>query len=151
MIFNKLHELQGKVIGLTASSFDLLHAGHITMLAEAKTHCDYLIAALQVDPTVDRPEKNLPAQSIIERQIQLGAVRYVDEVIVYHTEQDLENLLRILPIHKRILGVEYQDREFTGRQICIDRGIAIVYNTRPHNLSSSELRRRIHQIESSQR
>jgi glycerol-3-phosphate cytidylyltransferase len=151
MIFNKLHELRGKVIGLTASSFDLLHAGHITMLAEAKTHCDYLIAALQVDPTVDRPEKNLPAQSIIERQIQLGAVRYVDEVIVYHTEQDLENLLRILPIHKRILGVEYQDREFTGRQICIDRGIAIVYNTRPHNLSSSELRRRIHQIESSQR
>jgi glycerol-3-phosphate cytidylyltransferase len=151
MIFNKFHELQGKVIGLTASSFDLLHAGHITMLAEAKTHCDYLIAALQVDPTVDRPEKNLPAQSIIERQIQLGAVRYVDEVIVYHTEQDLENLLRILPIHKRILGVEYQDREFTGRQICIDRGIAIVYNTRTHNLSSSELRRRIHQIESSQR
>jgi glycerol-3-phosphate cytidylyltransferase len=151
MIFNKLHELQGKVIGLTASSFDLLHAGHITMLAEAKTHCDYLIAALQVDPTVDRPEKNLPAQSIIERQIQLGAVRYVDEVIVYHTEQDLENLLRILPIHKRILGVEYQDREFTGRQICIDRGISLVYNSRPHNLSSSELRRRIHQIESSQR
>lgn len=150
MIFNKLHELQGKIIGLTASSFDLLHAGHITMLSEARTHCDYLIAALQVDPTIDRPEKNYPAQSIVERQIQLAAVRYVDEVIVYHTEQDLENLLRILPIHKRILGVEYQDREFTGRQICIDRGIAIVYNSRPHNLSSSELRRRIHQIEANQ-
>ena len=148
MIFNKLHELQGKIIGLTASSFDLLHSGHITMLAEAKTHCDYLIAALQVDPTIDRPEKNIPIQSIVERQIQLSAVRHVDEIVVYHTEQDLENLFRILPIHKRILGVEYQDRDFTGRQICIDRGIELIYNSRPHNFSSSELRRRIHQIES---
>lgn len=143
MIFNRLAELKGLTIGLTASSFDLLHAGHITMLAEARTYCDYLIAALQIDPTVDRPDKNFPVQSIVERQIQLAGTRYVDEIIVYHTEQDLETLMKILPIQRRILGIEYRDRDFTGRQICIDRGIEIVYNSRPHDFSTTELRQRI--------
>lgn len=143
MIFNRLAELKGRTVGLTASSFDLLHAGHITMLAEARTYCDYLIAALQIDPTVDRPEKNFPVQSIVERQIQLAGTRYVDEIIVYHTEQDLETLMKILPIQRRILGIEYRDRDFTGRQTCIDRGIEIVYNSRPHDFSTTELRQRI--------
>lgn len=147
IIFNQLDKVKGKIIGFTASSFDLLHAGHVTMLAEARSHCDYLIAALQIDPTIDRPDKNFPVQSIVERQIQLSGVRFVDEVVVYHTERDLETLLKILPIHKRILGVEYQDRDFTGRQICIDRGIEIVYNSRPHDFSTTELRERIARIE----
>lgn len=148
MIFNQLRELRGKEIGFTCSSFDLLHAGHVAMLAEARSHCDYLIAGLQIDPTIDRPEKNYPVQSIVERHIQIAGVRYVDDVIVYNTERDLENLLKILPITVRILGVEYQDREFTGREICQERGIRIVYNTRNHNYSTSELRTRIVQLDS---
>jgi len=147
MIFDKLKELSGKEIGFTCSTFDLLHTGHIAMLAEAKSYCDYLIAGLQVDPTIDRPEKNFPVQSIIERQIQLQAVKYVDEIIVYHTEKDLETLMTILPITQRILGIEYSDRDFTGRQICIDRGIKIVYNSRNHNFSSTELRSRLKKLE----
>jgi len=147
MIFDKLKELSGKEVGFTCSTFDLLHTGHIAMLAEAKSFCDYLIAGLQVDPTIDRPEKNFPVQSIIERQIQLQAVKYVDEIIVYHTEKDLETLMTILPISQRILGIEYSDRDFTGRQICIDRGIKIVYNSRNHNFSSTELRSRLKKLE----
>jgi len=147
MIFDTLKNLRGKEIGFTCSTFDLLHAGHITMLAEAKSYCDYLIVGLQVDPTIDRPEKNFPVQSIVERQIQVQAVKYIDSVIVYHTEKDLENLLKILPITQRILGVEYIDRDFTGKQICIDRNIKIVYNSRNHDFSSSELRARIAKLE----
>ena len=106
MIFNKIKELQEKRVGITFSTFDLLHAGHIAMLSEAKKHCDYLIAALQTDPTIDRPDtKNKPVQSILERQIQLQAVRYVDEIVVYQTEKDLEDILLTLPINVRILGV----------------------------------------------
>ena len=118
MIFNHVKELkaQGKKIGITFSTFDLLHAGHIAMLSEAKNHCDYLIAGLQTDPTIDRPEtKNKPVQSVVERQIQLSACRYVDEIVVYQTEQDLVDLILILPIDVRILGVEYQSLDFTGR------------------------------------
>ena len=110
MIFNKIKELksEGKTIGITFSTFDMLHAGHIAMLSEAKNHCDYLIAGLQTDPTIDRPDtKNKPIQSIVERQIQLAACRYVDEVVTYQTEQDLIDLLLILPLDVRILGVEY--------------------------------------------
>ena len=135
MIFNKIKELKDKVVGITFSTFDLLHAGHIAMLAEAKNHCDYLIVALQTDPTIDRPEiKNKPVQTIVERQIQLQAVRYVDEIVVYETEKDLEDLLLTLPIQKRILGIEYAAKEFTGKQICIDRNIEIIYNKRDHSL-----------------
>lgn len=146
MIFNKIKDLKarGLKIGITFSTFDLLHAGHIAMLAEAKNHCDYLIAALQTDPTIDRPDtKNPPVQSIVERQIQLNTNRNVDEVVVYQTEKDLEDLLLILPVDVRILGVEYADKDFTGKQICIDRGIELVFNSRDHSFSSSSLRKRV--------
>src|SRR6056300_773006 len=116
-------------IGFTCSTFDLLHAGHITMLEEAKRQCDYLIVGLQSDPTIDRPDtKNKPVQTLIERQIQLSAVKYVDEVIVYNTEQDLEDLLLTLPIAVRILGEEYRDTDFTGKQICEKRNIDLYFN-----------------------
>ena len=146
MIFNKVKDLKAKglKIGITFSTFDLLHAGHIAMLAEAKNHCDYLIAALQTDPTIDRPDsKNPPVQSIVERQIQLNTNRNVDEVVVYQTEKDLEDLLLILPVDVRILGVEYAEKDFTGKQICIDRGIELVFNSRDHSFSSSNLRKRV--------
>ena len=133
-----------KVTGFTCSTFDLLHAGHILMLAEAKSQCDYLIVGLQTNPAIDRPEtKNRPVQSIVERQIQLAACRYVDEVVVYQTEQDLVDLLLILPLDVRILGVEYEDKDFTGRGECYDRGIEIVFNRRDHSFSSSSLRKRV--------
>lgn len=146
MIFNHIKELkaQGKKIGITFSTFDMLHAGHVAMLSEAKNHCDYLIAGLQTDPTLDRPDtKNHPIQSIVERQIQLSACRYVDEVVVYQTEQDLVDLLLILPLDVRILGVEYEDKEFTGRYEGHDRGILHVFNSRDHSFSSSSLRKRV--------
>jgi glycerol-3-phosphate cytidylyltransferase len=150
MIFNKIKELKknGLKIGIVFSSFDLLHAGHIAMLSEAKNHCDYLIAALQTDPTIDRPDtKNPPVQSIVERQIQLAATRYVDEIVVYQTEKDLEDLLLILPVDVRILGVEYADKEFTGKDICKSRGIELVFNGRDHSFSSSSLRKRVAESE----
>ena len=149
MIFNKIKELkaQGLKIGITFSTFDLLHAGHIAMLSEAKNHCDYLIAGLQTDPTLDRATKNSPVQSIVERQIQLQATRYVDEIVVYQTEKDLEDILLSMPIDVRILGIEYQDKDFTGKDICNKRGIEIVYNGRDHSFSSSNLRKRVAQAE----
>jgi len=146
MIFNHIKTLKadGKKIGITFSTFDMLHAGHIAMLSEAKNHCDYLICGLQTDPTIDRPDtKNRPVQSIVERQIQLAACRYVDEVVVYQTEQDLVDLLLILPLDVRILGVEYQDNDFSGRDECYDRNIEIVFNGRDHSFSSSSLRKRV--------
>jgi glycerol-3-phosphate cytidylyltransferase len=151
MIFNHIKELkaQGKKIGITFSTFDMLHAGHIAMLSEARNHCDYLICGLQTDPTIDRPDtKNKPIQSIVERQIQLAACRYVDEVVVYQTEQDLVDLLLILPLDVRILGVEYEEKNFSGRDECHDRGIDIVFNGRDHSFSSSSLRRRVVAAES---
>ena len=154
MIFNHVKKLkqEGKRIGITFSTFDLLHAGHIAMLSEAKNHCDYLICGLQTDPTIDRPDtKNKPIQSIVERQIQLAACRYVDEVVVYSTEQDLVDLLLILPVDVRILGVEYADKEFTGKSECELRGIDIVFNGRDHSFSSSSLRKRVYDSESSKR
>ncbi len=131
-------------IGFTCSTFDLLHAGHITMLEEAKHHCDFLIVGLQSDPTIDRPgEKNKPVQSLIERQIQLSAVKYIDEIIVYNTEQDLEDMLLTLPINIRILGEEYRDKPFTGKDICAKRGIEVFFNGRDHSFSSTSLRKRV--------
>jgi glycerol-3-phosphate cytidylyltransferase len=146
MIFNKIRELKDKglKIGITFSTFDMLHAGHVAMLAEAKNHCDYLIAGLQTDPTIDRPDtKNRPVQSIVERQIQLAACRYVDEVVVYQTEQDLVDILLTLPIDVRILGVEYKGKEFTGDAACAKKGIELIFNSRDHSFSSSSLRRRV--------
>jgi glycerol-3-phosphate cytidylyltransferase len=150
MIFSHIKKLktEGKRVGITFSTFDMLHAGHIAMLAEAKNHCDYLICGLQTDPTIDRPDtKNKPVQSIVERQIQLAACRYVDEVVVYSTEQDLIDLLLILPLNVRILGIEYADKDFTGKWECEARGIEIVYNQRDHSFSSSSLRQRVAKAE----
>jgi glycerol-3-phosphate cytidylyltransferase len=138
----------GKPVGFTCSTFDLLHAGHILMLAEAKTVCDYLIVALQTDPTIDRPDvKNKPVQSVVERYVQLSAVKFIDEIIVYETEKDLEDMLMFLPISIRFIGEEYEGKDFTGKQICDDRGIKIWYNSRKHRFSSSELRQRTYQSE----
>lgn len=152
MIFNKVKELKaaGKTIGITFSTFDLgPHAGHIAMLSEAKNHCDYLICGLQTDPTIDRPDtKNKPVQSIVERQIQLAATRYVDEIVVYQTEKDLEDILLTLPIDVRILGVEYENTDFTGKAICNERNIKLVFNSRDHSFSSSNLRKRVYESES---
>ena len=154
MIFNHVKKLkqEGKKIGIVFSSFDLLHAGHVAMLSEAKNHCDYLICGLQTDPTIDRPDtKNKPVQSIVERQIQLAACRYVDEVVVYSTEQDLVDLLLILPVDVRILGVEYSGKEFSGKNECELRSIEIVFNGRDHSFSSSSLRKRVYDSESTKR
>jgi len=142
----------GKRIGFTASTFDLFHAGHVVMLEEAKRVCDHLIVAIQLDPTIDRPQtKNKPVQSIIERQIQVGACKYVDEIIVYTTEKDLEDILMTLPIDIRIIGEEYRDKDFTGKMICDKRGITIHYNKREHYFSSSDLRQRVYEAESIKR
>jgi glycerol-3-phosphate cytidylyltransferase len=138
----------GKPVGFTCSTFDLLHAGHILMLAECKQICDYLIVGVQSDPTIDRPGvKNKPVQSIVERYVQLSAVKFVDEIIVYNTEKDLEDMLMFLPISVRIIGEEYKDKDFTGKQICEERGIKVWYNSRSHRFSSSELRQRTYQSE----
>jgi glycerol-3-phosphate cytidylyltransferase len=146
MIFNHIKQLkaEGKKIGITFSQFDMLHAGHIAMLAEAKNHCDYLIAGLQTDASIDRPEtKNPPVQSIVERQIQLSACRFVDEIVVYTTEQDLVDLILTLPIDVRILGSEYEDTNFTGRSEGQAMQIEHIFNTRDHSFSSSSLRKRV--------
>jgi len=130
-------------IGFTCSAFDLLHAGHVQMLREAKDQCDYLICGLQVDPALDRIEKNRPIQTLVERYIQLSACKYVDEIIPYESENDLKDILLTMPINVRILGVEYKHQEFTGRQICVDRGIDLYFNKRDHDFSTSGLRNRI--------
>ncbi len=130
-------------IGFTCSTFDLLHAGHIQMLRDAKEQCDYLICGLQIDPSLDRPEKNSPVQTIVERHTQLSAVKYVDEIIPYQTETDLEDILNMLHIDVRILGEEYKNGKFTGRAICAKRGIELFFNKREHRFSSSDLRNRV--------
>ena len=135
-------------IGFNCSSFDLLHAGHVTMLKMEKQHCDHLIAALQIDPTIDRPGiKNRPVQSAYERFVQLQACRYVDEIIVYETEFDLLQLFKTQTIHIRFLSEEYKDRDFTGKQYCIENGIELFYHRRQHVYSSSELRARTAKFE----
>lgn len=128
-------------IGITFSAFDLLHAGHIKMLEDAKRQCDFLICGLQTDPTLDRPEKNKPVQSVVERYIQLEGCKYVDQIIPYATEQDLEDILKSFKIDVRILGDEYQDKNFTGRKFCEEKGIELYYNRRDHRFSSSGLRK----------
>lgn len=132
-----------KVVGITFSTFDLLHAGHIAMLREAKEHCDYLICGLQVDPSVDRPEKNAPVQTLVERWTQLQAVKYVDEIIPYQTESDLEDILQLFNLDVKIMGPEYKEKNFTGKSICTQRGIDIYYNKRDHRFSSTDLRKRV--------
>ncbi|RTY91118.1 glycerol-3-phosphate cytidylyltransferase [Flavobacterium sp. RSP46] len=130
-------------IGITFSAFDLLHAGHIKMLEEAKGQCDYLIAGLQTDPTIDRPEKNRPTQSVVERYIQLKGCKHVDEIVPYATEQDLEDILRAFKIDVRIVGDEYKEKNFTGRNYCEEKGIVLFFNIRDHRFSSSSLRKEV--------
>ena len=129
--------------GITFSSFDLFHSGHVAMLKEARQNCDYLIVGLQTDPTLDRPEKNQPIQSVFERYVQLEGCKYIDEIIPYATEQDLVDILLTYNINVRFVGEEYKTKEFTGKQICVDKGIKIHYNSRQQSFSTSGLRKRI--------
>ena len=130
-------------VGFTCSTFDLLHAGHVQMLREAKSVCDYLIVGLQIDPTIDRKEKNKPIQTIVERYVQLQAVKHVDEIITYSTEKDLEDILAMYQIDIRIMGVEYRDKDFTGKDLCRKRRIQLYFNKRDHRFSTSDLRKRV--------
>ncbi|MFZ4261759.1 adenylyltransferase/cytidyltransferase family protein [Sphingobacterium sp. HJSM2_6] len=135
-------------IGITFSSFDLLHAGHIKMLEDAKAQCDYLICGLQTDPTLDRPDKNKPTQTVVERYLQLKGCAYVDKIVPYATEQDLEDIIKSYNIHIRIIGDEYKDKNFTGRSYCDEKGIEIYFNRRDHRFSSSGLRKIVAEMES---
>ena len=130
-------------VGITFSTFDLFHAGHVKMLEEAKRQCDFLIVGLQLDPSIDRPEKNKPVQGLVERYIQVKGCKHVDEIIPYVTEQDLEDILRSFKIDVRIIGEEYRDKGFTGKEYCSQKGIEIYYNTRDHRFSSSGLRNEV--------
>ena len=132
-----------QIVGFTCSTFDLCHSGHIQMLRDAKDQCDYLICGLQIDPTIDREDKNAPIQTVVERYAQLQAVKYVDEIIPYSTEQDLEDILEMYSIDIRILGEEYRNKEFTGKDICSRRSIQLFFNNRDHRFSSSGLRQRV--------
>ncbi|TDL99969.1 MAG: glycerol-3-phosphate cytidylyltransferase [Flavobacteriaceae bacterium] len=132
-----------KKVGITFSAFDLLHAGHIKMLEEAKSQCDYLICGLQIDPSLDRKDKNSPTQTIVERYIQLKGCKYVDEIVPYITEQDLEDILRSFKIDVRIIGDEYINKPFTGREYCEKQGIEFYFNSRNHRFSSSGLRKEV--------
>ena len=129
--------------GITFSSFDLFHSGHVAMLKEAKTNCDFLIVGLQTDPTIDRPEKNKPIQSVFERYVQLEGCKYIDQIIPYATEQDIIDILLTYQITTRFIGEEYRSKEYTGKELCVDKGIEIYYNSRSHDFSSSGLRKRI--------
>ncbi len=127
-------------VGFTCGTFDLFHAGHVSMLREAKAQCDHLIVGIQSDPTIDRPFKNKPVQTLVERQIQVGACRFVDEIIVYSTEDELKSILVTLPIDVRIIGSEYEGKQFTGSDLKVH---AVYYNRREHQFSSTSLRERV--------
>ena len=126
--------------GITFGAFDLFHAGHVMMLEEAKTVCDHLIVCIQSDPSLDRKEKNKPVQSIVEREIQVYGCRFTDEVIIYDTEAELLEILDTVDWDVRILGEEYKNKDFTGREQTLNK---CHFNKRPHNFSSSELRERV--------
>jgi glycerol-3-phosphate cytidylyltransferase len=126
-------------IGFTCSTFDLFHAGHVIMLEEAKKQCDHLIVGLQTDPTIDRPEKNKPVQTVFERYVQLDACKHVNQVVVYATEKELRDILLSYPIDVRILGQEYEGKDFTGSEL----DIFCYFNKRKHSFSTTELRQRV--------
>ena len=139
-------------VGITFSTFDLLHAGHIGMLREAKANCDYLIVGLQTDPTIDRPtEKNKPVQTLVERYAQLNAVKFIDEIVPYQTEQDVVDILELFEIDIRFLGEEYREKDFSGKDVCRKRGIDLHFNKRDHRFSSSDLRKRVVETEHAKR
>ena len=147
LLSHKLYQISFLRYYVIFSSFDLLHAGHIKMLEEAKTICDYLIVGLQLDPTFDRPTKNRPTQSIVERYIQLKACKDVDEIIPYNTEEDLMDILQSFVIDVRIIGDDYRDKNFTGKAYCEEKGIQLYYNKRDHRFSSSALKRAVFEQE----
>lgn len=130
-------------VGFTCGAFDLMHAGHVLMFEEAKQQCEYLIVGLQTDPTIDRPSKNKPIESVTERYVKLKAIKWIDEVVPYTTEQDLLLMLQMLPIDVRVVGADYIGKDFTGKQYCMDEGIHLFYNNRGHNLSTSDIRARV--------
>jgi len=130
-------------VGIVFSTFDLLHAGHIGMLREAKDNCDYLICGLQTNPQIDRVEKNAPVQTLVERYAQLNAIKFVDEIVPYETESDVIDILELFDLDIRFLGEEYREKEFTGKDICRKRGIQLYFNKRDHRFSSSGLRKRV--------
>ena len=134
-------------VGITFSTFDLFHAGHVKMIEEAKCQCDYLIVGLQLDPSIERKEKNKPTQSIIERYIQLKGSKHIDEIIPYITEEDLMDILTSFKIDVRIIGEEYKEKSFTGKAYCEEKGIKIYYNKREHRFSSSALRNQVKSAE----
>ena len=135
------------MIGFTASSFDLFHSGHVAMLKEARANCDYMIVGLQTDPTIDRPDKNKPIQSVFERYVQLEGCKYIDEIIPYESEKDLTDIFLTYRIDVRFIGEEYKDKDFTAKQICVDKNIKIHYNKRQHSFSTTNLRKRIKETE----
>lgn len=136
-----------QIVGVTFSAFDLLHAGHILMLQEAADNCDYLVACLQADPSLEREEKNKPVQSLQERRIQLEAVKYVDRVIIYQYETEIIEILQTIKPDVRFIGREYIDKDFTGKQFCQDNDIILYFNERNHSYSSSDLRKRVAKAE----
>ena len=138
-------------VGITFSTFDLFHAGHIKMLEDAKSQCDFLIVGLQLDPSIDRPEKNTPTQTIVERYVQVKSCKFIDEIVPYVTEQDLIDILSSFKIDVRIIGEEYREKDFTGKKYCLKKGIEIFYNKREHRFSSSALRKQVTNAESSKK
>lgn len=136
-----------KRVGITFGAFDLLHAGHCLMLQEAKAQCDYLIVGLQTDPTIDRPSKNKPVQSLVERYIQLKAISVVDEIIPYQTEAELLEIIKAIPIDVRIIGADYLNKDFTGKDVADELGIETYYNRRDHAFSTTDLRLRVWESE----
>ena len=137
--------------GVIAGNFDVIHPGYIKMFKQCKKHCDYLICALQNDPTIDRKDKNKPIQSLVERYLQLDAVKYVDKIIPYNDEKELEELFSSLDLDVRIIGEDYKDKNYTAKSICQKRGIRIIYNKRDHNYSTTNLRKKIYDGESKKR
>ena len=131
------------IVGITFSSFDLFHSGHVAMLKEAKSNCDHLMVGVQTDPTVDRPEKNKPIQSVFERYVQLEGCKYIDQIVPYATEKEIEDILLTYKIDKRFIGEEYKTKEITGKQLCVDNDIELYYNKRQHSFSTTNLRTRI--------
>ena len=131
------------IVGITFSSFDLFHSGHVAMLKEAKSNCDHLMVGVQTDPTIDRPEKIKPIQSVFERYVQLEGCKYIDQIVPYATEKEIEDILLTYKIDKRFIGEEYKTKEFTGKQLCVDNDIELYYNKRQHSFSTTNLRTRI--------
>ena len=131
------------IVGITFSSFDLFHSGHVAMLKESNSNCDHLMVGVQTDPTIDRPEKNKPIQSVFERYVQLEGCKYIDQIVPYATEKEIEDILLTYKIDKRFIGEEYKTKEFTGKQLCVDNDIELYYNKRQHSFSTTNLRTRI--------